>query len=87
MATKETAVESSLEPLVGLYTMFYRKDTNHLQSKNFRFNGNLKEARARAEQHANIMGMRLNFVQPLISDLSREEHFKTTGQFVKEEDN
>lgn len=63
------------EPLVGLFTLFYRKETNHLQSKNFRFNGSLSQARERAETHCSIIGAKFMFVQPLISDLKKEEEF------------
>ncbi len=72
------------EPFVGLYTMFYRHLTNHLQSKNFRHSGDLKSARARAETYCNLVGAKLNFVQPLISDLSKEELFFQTGKFGNE---
>lgn len=62
------------EPFVGLYTMVYRPlGVNYLTTKNFRHSGNLRSARERAEKHLNIIGGKLNFVQPLISDLSIEE--------------
>jgi hypothetical protein len=63
------------EPLVGLFTMFFRKDFNTIQSKNFRHSGDLHSARARAEEHCTIIDAKLNFVQPLISDLKKEEDF------------
>lgn len=59
--------------LANIYTLFFRHSTNHLQNKNFRFQGNLKDARARAQIHCDIMGYKLNFVQPLISNLQVEE--------------
>lgn len=69
-------LETNTETLVGLYTMFYRQHTNHLVSKNFRHHGDLRSARARAEKHCDVIGAKLNFVQPLISDLEKEEkHF------------
>ncbi len=90
MATQETpASVSSPVPFsqqvkeinfVGLYTMFYRKETNHLQTKNFRFNGNLQQARERADSHCKVIGGKLMFVQPLISDLSKEEDFILKGK-------
>lgn len=63
------------EPFVGLYTMYYRQNTvgNHILAKNFRFHGSLKDARERAEQHCSIIGARLNWVQPLVCDLAKEE--------------
>ncbi len=63
------------EHLVGLYTMFYIHGSNHLQHKNFRFHGSLKEARERAQIHCDIMNFRLKHVQPLICDLKKEEGF------------
>jgi hypothetical protein len=81
--TKEATKE---EPLVGLYTMYYRNPAvgNHIISKNFRFNGSLKAARERAEQHCGIIGAKLNFVQPLITNLKLEEEFKLSGTFPKD---
>lgn len=74
----------SKDALVGLYTMFYRHNSNHLQTKNFRFHGPLQAARARAEAHCKIMGYRINFVQPMISDLkTEEEHFRAVGGEVQ----
>ncbi len=65
------------EPFVGLYTMYFRPNgTNMIVSKNFRHSGNLRSARDRAEQNCNVLGNKLNFVQPLISDLQKEEDFK-----------
>ena len=81
--TTETkpVIETTSESLVGLYTMYYRAPqvSNTLISKNFRFNGNLHDAKERAEEYCSIMGLRLNFVQPLISDLKKEEEFKLRG--------
>ncbi len=75
-----------LEPFVGLYTMFFRHPSlgNYLMSKNFRLNGSLKEARERAELYCNIIGGKLNYVQPLISNLQLEENYKLNGGLVKE---
>ena len=80
-------IETNTETLVGLYTMYYRHPTtgNALLTKNFRLNGNLKDARARAEVHCGIMGGKLNFVQPMITDLKREEEY-TLGNFIKQSD-
>lgn len=63
------------EPFVGLYTMYYRHPQigNHLLVRNFRFNGNLKDARARAQQHCDILNLKLNFVEPMITDLKKAE--------------
>lgn len=71
----KTIPTTETESFVGIYTMFFRQHTNHMQSKNFRCAGNLKQARERAEEHCNIIGAKLNFVQPLISDLWKEEQF------------
>jgi hypothetical protein len=68
-------IEFQPSPFINLYTMFYRLGTNHLQSKNFRHNGNLSSARERAEKHCNILGAKIMFVQPLISDLNKEEEY------------
>ena len=76
MATIATEPEN----LVGLYTMFYRGYTNHIISVNFRFHGNLTGARKRAQAYCNIMGFKLNFVQPMVVDLDREEKYKLGGQ-------
>ena len=73
------------EPLINLYTMFYRQNTNQLVSKNFRYPGGLKAARERAESHCNIIGAKLNFVQPLIANLSLEEKHYLGGSFTKED--
>ena len=78
-------IVDSPEPLINLYTMFYRLNTNHLVSKNFRYPGGLKAARERAETHCNIIGAKLNFVQPLISNLSVEEKHHLGGSFTKED--
>ena len=76
MATEtEKIIESEHEYLIGLYTMFYRKDSNQLQSKNFRFHGGLRQARERAKIHANLMNCKLDHVQPLICDLAKEEDY------------
>lgn len=74
------------EPLVGLYTMYYRQpeNGNHLITKNFRLHGSLREARERAEIHCGIIGAKLNFVQPLIANLKLEEEFKL-GVSVKKD--
>ncbi len=63
------------EPFVGLYLMHYRNGIsgNHILTKNFRFNGSLREARERAEKHCQTMGFKLMFVEPLICDLTKEE--------------
>lgn len=63
------------DQLTNLYTMFYRHLTNHLVSLNFRHPGGLDKARERAESHCNVMGYKLHFVQPLISNLSLEESY------------
>ena len=77
--------EEQQEPLVGLYTMYYRQSQvgNHILTKNFRFNGSLKEARARAEEHCTVINAKLNFVQPLISNLKAEEDFLLHGMVEK----
>ena len=79
--------EKKEEPLVGLFTMYYRQSQvgNHILTKNFRFNGSLKEARERAEQHCQIINAKLNFVQPLISNLKIEEDFLLHGKVKKEQ--
>jgi hypothetical protein len=71
------------ELFCNVYTMFYREG-NHLVSKNFRCPGGLKAARERAETHCNIMEKKLNFVQPLVSDLGREESYKLGFKIEKE---
>lgn len=70
--------EITTEPLVGLYTLYYRRAEvgNHILTKNFRFNGSLKEAIERAQLHCSVMGARFSFVQPLIADLTLEESYK-----------
>ena len=71
----KSALPSNTINFVGLYTMFFRGQTNSLQTKNFRFHGSLKEAHERAERHCKVFGTRLHWVQPLISDLDKEEQF------------
>jgi len=74
--TVEPIVKSPvLINFVGLYTIFFRKETNSLQSKNFRHNGNLSSARERAEKHCTLIGAKHMFTQPLISDLNKEEEY------------
>ena len=65
------------EPFVGLFTMYYRQSNvgNHILTKNFRFHGSLKDATARARKHCEVIGAKLNFVQPLITDLIKEEAY------------
>jgi hypothetical protein len=77
LATPEkSTIATNDEPLVGLYTLFFRYNTNFLQNKNFRFNGTLRQATERARRHCEIMGYKFHFVQPLISDFDREEKYK-----------
>jgi hypothetical protein len=64
-----------LQDFTSIYTMFFRKDSNHLQSKNFRLAGDLKHARERAEKHCEVIKAKFNFVQPFISNLDREEDY------------
>jgi len=59
----------------SVYTLFYRKDTNHILTKNFHFEGSLNQAIERAQQHCTIIGARFNFVQPFISNLDLEESY------------
>lgn len=75
MADKPS-IESTSEPLTGLYTLYFRDGKmNSMQSKNFRHHGGLKEAIARGQRHCEVMQLRFSFVQPLISDLYVEESF------------
>ena len=71
--------EKHIEPdnlFTDCYTMFYKDSTNNMmKTKNFRCTGGLKQARARAEQHAKTMEYRLFHVQSLISNLSVEEDY------------
>lgn len=63
------------EPFVGLYLMHFRHPQmgNHVLTKNFRFNGSLREARERAEKHCQVLGLKMMFVEPLICDLKKDE--------------
>lgn len=87
LSTPSTPQQAQLnEPFISIYTMYYRHQTNHLISKNFRLNGDLRAARDRAEQHCTTIGAKLNFVQPFISDLGKEEAFILNGGLSKEKD-
>ena len=80
--SKDTAAEFvANQSFVGLYLMHYRHPNvgNHVLNKNFRFNGSLKEAKERAEKHCQTLGLRLMFVEPLISDLTKEEQLHLGG--------
>jgi len=62
--------------LLDCYTMFFRDNrSNALVSKTFRCKGGLTAARLRAEKHCETMQYRLHWVQPLVSDLSKEEDY------------
>ena len=82
MAVSEPPVKSPTpvipDPLylVNIYSMYYRQSTSRLESKNFRYPGGLQAARKRAEDHCAIMGYKFMWVQPMISDLNKEEEFK-----------
>jgi hypothetical protein len=71
-------VDSNSEILTGLYTMFYRDPGrgNHIQSKNFRFHGTLREAIQRSQKHCDNMGFKLMFTQPMVNNLDKDEEDK-----------
>jgi hypothetical protein len=72
----QTSKETPKEDFsAGIWTMYFRHHTNHLVSKNFRHHGDLRSARERAEKHCNTIGAKLNFVQPFLSDLQKEEDY------------
>lgn len=75
MATVPTKPIEDKELFTDCYTMFYRHNTNMLQSKNFRCSGGLRKARERAQIHCDIMSYRLHFVQPMVSNLGLEEDY------------
>lgn len=58
------------------WTLYYRHGMNATLSKNFCYNGNMAEARKRAEQHCKIMGYKFIFIRPMICDIESEEAYK-----------
>lgn len=66
------------ETLTNCYVLWFRMPSgpNQLMSKNFRCPGGLKAAIERGTRHCEIMNYKIHFVQPLVSDLNREETFK-----------
>jgi len=57
----------------SLFSMHYRHGMNSKLEKIFMFNGELFEARKRAEKHCEIMGYKLIWVRPLVINLEAEE--------------
>lgn len=65
--------------LSNLYIMFYRHGMNANLTKGFFCEGNLLDARKRAEAHCKIMNYKYIFVRPMICNLEEEEEYKLHG--------
>lgn len=59
--------------LSKFWIMSYRHGMNATLSKNFYFNGSLKEAVERARKHCDIMNYQYYFLRPLVVDIEAEE--------------
>jgi hypothetical protein len=56
------------------WTVFYRHGVNATLTKNFYFDGAMRDAIERAQQHCGIMGYKYIFIRPMICDIEHEEN-------------
>lgn len=78
-ASLETAPLPLKKHLANLYLMFYRHGMNANLTKGFYCEGNLLDARKRAEKHCKIMNYKYIFVRPMVCNLEEEESYKLNG--------